>query len=119
MGMTCCGKIKTVSQIAQGNINLLAEKVFHLDSLRHEQGEARQRICLNCEYQTWLTRMEYLVWLSTNAMGVLKNIEDLSILPPLPKCENGQGKKLFCQLCRCWIPAKTRTHDAKCPIGKW
>lgn len=117
--MTCCGKIKSVSNIAQGNINLIAEKLFRLDTLRHEQGEARQRICMSCEYQTWLTKGFYLSWLAKNMLVITTHIEDLTMLPDLPKEENGKGKKLFCVKCKCWIVAKTRAADASCPIGKW
>lgn len=117
--MTCCGKVQTVSNIVQGNINLLAEKIFHLDTLRHMDGERRQRICMECEYQTWLTKGFYLSWLAKNALIITENIEDLTQLPDLPKEENGHGRKLFCVKCKCWLPAKTRARDSKCPIEKW
>lgn len=117
--MACCGKLKSVSNIVSGNINLLAEKLFRLDTLRHERGEQRQRICMDCEYQTWLTKSFYLSWLAKNLKVITTHIEDLTTLPDLPKEENASGKKLFCMKCKCWIPAKTRALDAKCPFNKW
>ena len=117
--MTCCNKIQTVSNIARGNLNLLAEKIFHLDTLRHAQGEARQRICMACEYQTWLSKGFYLQWLAKNMLVITTHIEDLTQLPDLPKEENGHGKKLFCIKCKCWVPAKTRAETEKCPMNKW
>jgi len=117
--MTCCGKVKAMTNIAQGNINLLAEKIFHLATLRHEQGEARQRICMACHNQTWLTKTFYLQWLAKNMLVITTHIEDLTQLPDLPKEENSKGKKLFCIKCKCWVVAKTRAKDSVCPIGKW
>jgi hypothetical protein len=117
--MPCCNKLQTVKNIASGNINLLAEKLFHLDTLRHEKGESRQRICMECPYQTWLTKGFYLTWLAKNITVITTHIEDLTTLPDLPKEENAPGKKLFCVKCKCWIPAKTRAIDSKCPLDKW
>ena len=28
-------------------------------------------------------------------------------------------KTLWCSLCKCFIPAKARVKDEKCPIDKW
>lgn len=118
--MSCCGKqIRAISNIAAGNISLLAEKLFRLDTLRHAEGERRQRICMECEYQTWLAKGFYLTWLAKNMTIITTHIEDLAGLPPLPKEENGPGKKLFCTICKCWLPAKTRAANSTCPKGKW
>ena len=37
------------------------------------------------------------------------------------KCEFNYwiGKKLFCSICKCFIPAKARAEDNTCPKGKW
>ncbi len=29
------------------------------------------------------------------------------------------GKSLWCSICKCFIPAKARVEDEKCPLGKW
>jgi len=28
-------------------------------------------------------------------------------------------KTLWCSICKCFIPAKARVKEEKCPIGKW
>ena len=37
------------------------------------------------------------------------------------QCEKNYwiGRKLFCSICKCYIPAKARVTDEKCPLGKW
>lgn len=37
------------------------------------------------------------------------------------KCDKNYwlGKTLWCSLCWCFIPAKARVPDEKCPLGKW
>ncbi len=29
------------------------------------------------------------------------------------------GRALWCKLCKCFVPAKARVPDEKCPINKW
>lgn len=29
------------------------------------------------------------------------------------------GKTLWCSICKCFIPAKARVKEEKCPKGKW
>lgn len=29
------------------------------------------------------------------------------------------GKKLFCSICKCFVPAKARVKESTCPLGKW
>ena len=29
------------------------------------------------------------------------------------------GRTLWCSICKCYIPAKARVKDEKCPLGKW
>jgi len=29
------------------------------------------------------------------------------------------GRSLWCRLCKCYIPAKARVEDEKCPLDKW
>jgi hypothetical protein len=35
------------------------------------------------------------------------------------KDNNWIGKRLMCKHCGCFIPAKARVPDEKCPLGKW
>ena len=37
------------------------------------------------------------------------------------KCMQNEwrGRKLFCKECNCFIPAKARVPDEKCPLNKW
>jgi hypothetical protein len=36
-------------------------------------------------------------------------------------CESNYwiSKKIFCSICKCYIPAKARVKDEKCPLDKW
>lgn len=29
------------------------------------------------------------------------------------------GRRLFCGKCKCFVPAKARVKDEKCPLDKW
>ncbi len=37
------------------------------------------------------------------------------------KCDERKwiGRSLWCKLCKCFIPAKARVPDEKCPLKKW
>ncbi len=37
------------------------------------------------------------------------------------KCEKNYWIKrtLWCSICKCYIPAKARVEDEKCPLDKW
>ena len=37
------------------------------------------------------------------------------------KCEKNYwiARSLWCSICKCFIPAKARVKDEKCPLGKW
>jgi len=37
------------------------------------------------------------------------------------KCEKNYwiGKRLFCSICKCFIPAKARVEENTCPLDKW
>lgn len=37
------------------------------------------------------------------------------------KCEKNYwvGRRLFCSICKCFIPAKARVENEKCPLDKW
>ena len=94
-------------------------KVFSLSPEKYKYAHSRIRKCHECEKQTWLTTMEYLKWLKDNGIEVIKNLDQLEKLPELPHGERGAGRKLFCKLCKCFIPAKARVKEEKCPLGKW
>ena len=75
-----------------------------------------------CDEQTWLSKTEYAGWLKDNGVEVIANFTELEKLPKLPKYERGSAKgrrNLFCRLCKCFVPAKARVADEKCPLGKW
>lgn len=29
------------------------------------------------------------------------------------------GRSLWCKICKCYIPAKARVEEEKCPLNKW
>lgn len=114
--MGCCGEtIQTAKNIAVGFTNYARGKkyVFTNDRIRK---------CWTCDEQTWMSKREYAVWLQRNGIKVLRNFAQLEKLPKLPKYEQSptQGRtNLYCRICKCFIPAKARVEDEKCPIGKW
>lgn len=60
---------------------------------------------------------------TTLAMGTKYEFTDAR-LEVCRACEKGYLKKqrilrLFCTECDCFIPAKARVEDEKCPLGKW
>jgi hypothetical protein len=59
------------------------------------------------------------LWLKSHGLEVVKNLADLSALPQLPKQDFEKGKRLFCSVCKCWIPAKAEVESEQCPEGKW
>jgi hypothetical protein len=122
--MGCCGdKIKKAVSIVQGNVKLtidtIAVKVFRLPTERYHMAEVRKAICRKCDKHTWMTDFEYLVWLKEHGIEVVKHFEDLTVLPELPKADYAKGKKLFCMLCKCWLPAKAAAENEQCPLDKW
>jgi hypothetical protein len=118
--MTCCGG-KVVGQavaIAKGNLRLATDTIGLTKP--YEFTDKRIRICRICEQGTWLTMAEYATWLKEHGLEVVKNFTDLEKLPPLPKYElDNKRRNLFCRLCKCYIPAKARVADMKCPLDKW
>ena len=110
--MSCCGKTKLnkAKNITKGFTALVVGK-------KYEFTDGRIRICRSCHYNTWLTKLEYSTWLAKHGIDVLTNIEDLTSLPMLPK--KTEAKNLYCRKCKCFIPAKARVKDEKCPLDKW
>ena len=129
--MGCCDdKLKKTVGIAskavsivKGNAELLSNtlksKLFFLQPDANGQAEIRKQICRDCDESTWLTAGEYMLWLKDHGFEVIQNLDDLTVLEKLPKSEYGQSKKLFCRLCKCWLPAKAAVKDEKCPLDKW
>ena len=119
--MSCCGdgKIKTVRQIAQGYVNLFIEQQFDLNIWKCPDTDRRIRICQSCEFNTWLKKTDYLAYIPKHLWTIIKNFEDMTRLPDLPKEDNASGKRLFCQKCKCYITAAARVQDKKCPESKW
>jgi hypothetical protein len=37
------------------------------------------------------------------------------------KCEDNYwiGRTLWCKICKCFVPAKARVQEEKCPLDKW
>jgi len=113
--MTCCGKAKN---IVRGYANLAIDKATGEN--KYEFTDSRIRTCHGCDKSTWLTWTEYYDWLKAQGVvNIIKNFDDLSKLPELPKKENRKGTKLFCMICKCFIPAAARVPEKKCELGKW
>ena len=116
--MGCCGgttkkTVRQIKDIVTGYANLARNK-------KYEFTDDRVRDCQECDEQTWLTKTEYDAWLLRNGIKVLTNFTQLEKLPKLPKHEqSNKRRRLYCRLCKCFIPAKARVKDKICPLGKW
>lgn len=110
--MTCCGKkaIQKGKAIAKGYTSVVTGK-------KCKYTDARIRTCRTCEYNTWMTKLQYGKWLLKNGIKVLTNFDDLTRLPMLPK--QNTGRTIYCRLCKCDIPKKARILELKCPKDKW
>lgn len=118
--MSCCGeKIKKFGNIIKGFTSLFLEEQFDIIELKFAGADERLELCLQCEKNTWLTREMYFEFIKKHWLEVIKKFEDLILLPDLPKEEYGANKFLFCQLCKCHLPAKVRIESEKCPENKW
>ncbi len=121
--MGCCGKhsgtLNKAGSIAKGYANNTLHKMFHVEGKLYKHARQRQRVCADCEHNTWLTKADYLKWLTVNGIDIAKHFDDLTQLPPLEKQEYEKGRSLFCRLCKCWIPAKAYSKDSKCPKDNW
>jgi hypothetical protein len=116
--MCCGGKFKTVSNIAKAYTGIALESLFQLEFFKSPDTDERTRICQQCEKSTWLRKADYFAFIIKHLSGAIMHFEDLSKLPELPKEGNDKGKKLFCMLCKCWVPAAART-DKVCKLGFW
>ena len=54
------------------------------------------------------------------AMGTKYEFTD-SRVRTCQKCDKNYwlARQLFCSICKCFIPAKARVKDEKCPLDKW
>lgn len=121
----CCGTIiqigKKTLAIAEGNIFLSVDSFLRLPDQRNPQARSRLAICRACEQHTYLTVTQYAMWMADNG-GPVKfaaEIGNLNQWPLLPKQDYTKGGKLFCRICKCWIPAKSHREKETCPIGLW
>jgi hypothetical protein len=118
--MSCCGG-KVVGQmaaIAKGNFRLATDSVGLTKP--YEFADSRIAICRTCEQGTWMTMAEYATWLKENGLEVVKNFTDLEKLPPLPKYPLDEKRRnLFCRLCKCYVPSKSRVVEMDCPLNLW
>lgn len=108
-----------LADIAIGNLTHLIEEIFKVSVLKCPATDSRIEKCLICEENTWLTKFEFVRFILKHGREFLKNIEDLTKLPPLPKREKRKRTILFCRLCKCFIPAKARLEDQGCTLGNW
>jgi hypothetical protein len=122
--MSCCGKSikKDLTEKALKVKNIATGQVLSLfqgESTTPQHAKERLAICKRCDELTWFTRSEYWAWLKENKIDVLKNIEDLTVLPPLVKKPFIEKEAMYCRLCKCYLPAKAIVKTEKCPEGKW
>ncbi len=119
--MGCCGeKIKAVASIVGGNVGYLAEVLLRLPVKKCIATDNRTRACQKCEKGTWLTIAEFVSWLKSQGIKkIIQHIDELEILPELPKQVYKKKTKLFCMVCKCFAPAKVREEKNSCPMNKW
>jgi hypothetical protein len=118
--MGCCGKISKGLSIAKGNLAVVLEKINMVPADQFIYHSVRLRACRECEHHTYLTESEFLDWIENNG-GLAKFVAEIDTLEqwPLLLIEQNErpGTKLFCSLCKCWLPAKAYVKQENCPIG--
>ena len=113
--MSCCGKTKS---IVKGYTKLATDTVGLTE--KYEFTDSRIRTCHNCDEQTWMLAGEYAAWSLRYGIKVLANFSQLEKLPKLPKYKQDRNRRmLYCRICKCFIPAKARVKEKKCPLNKW
>lgn len=121
--MGCCGKqsgkLAKIGSIAKGYTNYGLHRIFYIEGELSKEADKRQKICQQCEYNTWMTKSDYLKWLVSNGIDIAKEFNDLTKLPMLEKQEYEKGRSLFCRICKCWVAGKSYSKDEKCPKNKW
>lgn len=96
-----------------------AYSVGVLPKEKYEYWRQRRDECKVCDESTWMTFSEFNRWLAGHGVEVIENIDDLSVLPKLPKQAYAKGRKLFCRICKCFVPAKAMVKEEECPLGRW
>ena len=106
--MSCCGK-----NIIKGYLNLALNK-------KSPSTDKRIRTCQNCTENTWWNFTDYSSYVIKHFGEYVTHLDRLEELPPLPRHgKSKENRKLFCSICKCFIPAKARVADEKCPKDKW
>jgi hypothetical protein len=131
---TGSGKSHIIAQICSDAVSLWGGRVLilaHVKELLEQNADnllpaeqfayhsVRLRACRGCEHHTYLTERQFLDWINEHG-GLTKFIAEIDTLdqwPPLPIEQEQPGAKLFCSLCKCWLPAKAYVKNEKCPIG--
>ncbi len=115
--MNCCGKAKAV--LHKGK-NIVVGYANYAVGKEYEFTDSRIRTCWTCDMQTWMSGIEYDLWLLQHGIEVVTSFTQLEKLPMLPKYEqSSRRRRLYCRLCKCFIPGKARVTEEKCPLGKW
>jgi hypothetical protein len=117
--MSCCGKIAKIAAVATGTSMVAVDRLFWLPEEKSERAIERQDSCRECDNSTWMTESEYYKWIVANG-GIkkfLSEIEDLTQWVLLPKQQYGKKRKLFCRICKCWLPAKSYLKSETCPVN--
>lgn len=117
--MGCCGKAKSVlvkgKRIAVGFTNYTRGKKF-------EFTDGRIRKCKKCDESTWMSKVEYSLWLIKYGIKnpVAVTTLQLDKLPKLPKHEQSRTRRcLYCRICKCFIPGKASVENEKCLLKRW
>lgn len=118
--MACCGKtIAKAAVIVAGNLLANIDALFILPKERHELMQVRLVTCRKCQNATWLYIHEYAEYFKANNINVIKELAELVKHPKLPKMDQRPKTKLFCSICKCWLPAKAAIKKEICPQGLW
>ena len=124
--MSCCGKrlvqtTGTMAHIIKGNVNHLMHQLRLLPTDKCQAADSRLRICRDCESCTWMTWAEFWNWVDEHGgkRKFFTDIDDLTGWPWLPTQEYAGGRKLFCRVCKCWLPVKAFVKEEQCPQGHW
>ena len=117
--MSCCGKSKQYGHITKGQKvgRIVKGTVRAMLGRKSRFAAERIRTCRTCNENTWLKISEYSQFLLKHGIDVIKNLDQLEKLPPLPKSD--KGRNLYCRICKCFIPGKARVDDEQCPLGRW
>ena len=118
--MGCCGSsLNKVASIAQANLLSAMDSLGVLPKRKSRMANTRLAGCRRCQDSTWLTWHEFWTWVDDNGGKVkfFEDIADLTAWPLLPRNKYQMGRKLFCRICKCWVPKKAYLDDEQCPQG--